>query len=96
MADKKPQKIKKKVIIKNKLGLHIRAAAKLVEVAKQYSVDIDIRHQEKTINAKSIMGLMTLAAKQGTELEFIASGQHASETIIALTTLIEERFGEQD
>ena len=88
--------IKKKVIIKNQLGLHIRAASKLVEVANKYQADINIRYQDRIINGKSIMGLMTLAAKQGTELEIIASGQQASETITALTNLIDGRFGEKN
>ena len=76
--------------------MHIRAAAKLVDVANQYSANVDIRYQDKIINGKSIMGLMMLAAKQGTEIELIASGQHAIESITALTKLIDNRFGEHE
>ncbi len=88
--------ITRKVIIKNKLGLHIRAAAKMVDVANQYSANINIRYQDKTINGKSIMSLMMLAAKQGTELELIASGAHATESLDALSALIDNFFGEHE
>ena len=86
----------KKIIIKNKLGLHIRAAAKFVDIANQYSVKIEVRHENKTINGKSIMALIMLAAKQGTQLELIASGKDASKTIVALSALVDNHFGERN
>lgn len=86
--------ISKKIIIKNRLGLHIRAAAKFVNVANQYSVKIQVRHKNKIINGKSVMALMMLAAKQGTILELIASGKDATKTIVTLSTLIDSHFGE--
>ena len=86
--------ITRKVIIRNKLGLHIRAAAKLVDVANQYPAKINIRYQNEVFNGKSIMNLMMLAAKQGTELELIASGDHAAESLNALSSLIDNHFGE--
>ena len=87
--------IKKEIIIKNKLGLHIRAAAKFVDIARQYSVKIEVRNNNKTINGKSVMALMMLAAKQGTKLELRASGKEAAETLAALSDLIENHFGEE-
>ncbi len=87
--------IKKKIIIKNKLGLHIRAAAKFVNVANQYAVKIEVCHENKTINGKSVMALMMLAAKQGTTLELRASGEDATATITALSALIDDHFGEK-
>ena len=82
--------------IKNQLGLHIRAAAKFVDVANRYSVKIQVRCKNKLINGKSVMALMMLAAKQGTALELIASGDDASKTIDALSHLINNHFGEND
>ena len=72
--------IERKLTIINKLGLHARAAAKLVRLATAYSSAIEVKTQCKTANGKSIMGLMMLAAAQGVEqfeADFFRSGQHA-------------------
>ncbi len=92
----KQKTIKKEIIIKNKLGLHIRAAAKFADVANKYAVKIAVQHENKTINGKSVMALMMLAAKQGTKLELHVSGADADKTIAALTALVDNHFGEND
>lgn len=86
----------KKILIQNKLGLHARAAAKLVSLASKYSAKIDIISKEKTVNGKSIMGIMMLAASKGTELEIIVSGDDEQELIAEITQLINNKFDESE
>ncbi len=86
--------LQSKIKIINKLGLHARAAAKFVTLASQYQSDIFLEHHEKKVNGKSIMGVMMLAASNGTELTLIVNGvdeQQASEAIIEL---VNNRFDE--
>ena len=80
--------------IVNKLGLHARAAAKLTHLAGNYQCDIWISRSGRRVNAKSIMGVMMLAAGQGTSVLIEAEGADAEQAIAALTTLIAEKFGE--
>ncbi len=87
--------IKEKTMIINKLGLHARAAAKLVSTSAQFGSDITLLCKGKTANAKSIMAVMMLAASQNTEIEITADGADAQEAINALLTLIQNKFGEQ-
>ena len=84
------------VIIPNRLGLHARAAAKLVSTASGFSSQVYLERNGNRINGKSIMGVMMLAASQGTELKLIADGQDESEAIQRLSELIEHRFGEDE
>ena len=86
--------ISREIEIINKLGLHARAAAKLVTQASQYKSDIQLIRNEQKVNAKSIMGVMMLAAGQGTTLLMIANGNDESEAIDALQELVLSRFGE--
>lgn len=85
-----------KITIPNKLGLHARASAKFVTHANHYSSVIEIIVGNKIINGKSIMGIMMLAAKQGTELTLRANGDDEKEAIADLVQLIENRFGEKE
>ncbi len=78
----------------NKLGLHARAAAKLVATASEYQSSVQIRRNDKQVDAKSIMPVMMLAASQGVEVELIADGEDEAEAIEAVTALIENYFGE--
>ena len=78
----------------NKLGLHARAAAKLTHLAGNYQCDIWISRSGRRVNAKSIMGVMMLAAGQGTSVLIEAEGADAEQAIAALTQLIAEKFGE--
>ncbi len=82
------------VTIVNKLGLHARAAAKLVTTASAFSSSIDIAKNGQRVNGKSIMGVMMLAASRGTELIIIASGDDEQEAADSLEKLITDKFGE--
>jgi phosphocarrier protein len=80
--------------IVNKLGLHARAAAKLTHLAGSYQCEIWLSRSGRRVNAKSIMGVMMLAAGQGTSVLIEAEGSDAEQAIAALTKLIAEKFGE--
>jgi phosphocarrier protein len=82
------------VEIVNKLGLHARASAKLTQVASGFQCEIWISRNDRRVNAKSIMGVMMLAAGQGSKVTIEASGADADAALAALTRLIAERFGE--
>jgi phosphocarrier protein HPr len=80
--------------IVNKLGLHARAAAKLTHLASGYQSEIWLSRSGRRVNAKSIMGVMMLAAGQGTAVQIEANGADADQAILALTKLIADKFGE--
>jgi phosphocarrier protein len=80
--------------IVNKLGLHARAAAKLTHIASGFQSDIWLSRAGRRVNAKSIMGVMMLAAGKGSTVTIEAEGTDAQAAIAALTKLIAERFGE--
>ena len=80
--------------IVNKLGLHARAAAKLTHLASGYQCEIWLSRSGRRVNAKSIMGVMMLAAGQGTSVLIEAEGADAEPAIAALVKLIGDRFGE--
>ena len=86
--------IEKQVTISNKLGLHARAAAKLVSQAARFASEMELIKGSQTINCKSIMGVMMLAASQGTVLTLRVDGEDEKEAMLALTTLIDDKFGE--
>ena len=86
--------IKSSVSINNKLGLHARASAKLSKLAGSFKSDIHISRNGRRVNAKSIMGVMMLAAGIGTEVEIDADGVDENEAVDALRGLIEAKFGE--
>ena len=80
--------------IVNKLGLHARAAAKLTHLASSFQSEIWISRSGRRVNAKSIMGVMMLAAGQGSTVSLEAEGADADAAIAALNKLIADRFGE--
>ena len=86
----------KTLTIVNKLGLHARAAAKLVKLASSFESDIQVKRQQRAVNGKSIMGVMLLAASKGTEIELIVSGDDEETAMQALIDLINDRFGEDE
>lgn len=86
--------IRRPITIINKLGLHARAAAKLVATASDFESSIQVSRNDRKVDAKSIMPVMMLAASQGTEVELIADGPDESEAIEALAALIDDYFGE--
>lgn len=89
-------KLSEKMTVINKLGLHLRAAAELVKVANKFKSHIMIQHGIQNVNAKSLMGLMTLAAAKGTELEFLIDGDDAKEAMAAIQQLLADKFGERE
>jgi phosphocarrier protein len=86
--------IKTKTTINNKLGLHARASAKLTKLAGSYPCEVWISRGERRVNAKSIMGVMMLAAGMGTEVTVETSGEKEQEAMAALLALIADKFGE--
>ena len=86
--------LRQKITIINKLGLHARAAAKFVSCASAFSSTIQVGHDDKMVDGKSIMSIMMLAAGKGTELELAIEGQDEREALDAITQLIENRFDE--
>jgi phosphocarrier protein len=87
---------KDQVRITNKLGLHARAAAKVVHMASAFASDIYIGTEVEEVNAKSILGLLTLAATKGTPMAVRAEGQDEDEAVDALVELFETKFGEPE
>lgn len=83
------------VEIVNKLGLHARAAAKLSQLAGQFPCEVWLEKNGRRVNAKSIMGVMMLAAAKGSRLILETSGDRAEEAAATLSALIAERFGEE-
>ena len=86
--------IKTNITISNKLGLHARASAKLTKLAGSYPCEVWLTKGERRINAKSIMGVMMLAAGIGSELEMETDGEQEQEAMDALVALINDKFGE--
>jgi phosphocarrier protein HPr len=82
------------VEIINRLGLHARAAAKLVHTANGFRSQVFVGTGEEEVNAKSILGLLTLAATKGTPLTVRAEGEDEEEAVRAVVALFEDRFGE--
>jgi phosphocarrier protein len=87
--------LNREIEIINKLGLHARAAAKLVSCANSYQSNVHLQSNCQRVNGKSIMGVMMLAANQGTRLELEIDGGDEAEAMAAIVALIEDRFGEE-
>ncbi|HVE03024.1 MAG TPA: HPr family phosphocarrier protein [Rhizomicrobium sp.] len=81
--------------ITNKRGLHARAAAKIVEAAARFKSEIVVKRDGQSVNARSIMGLMMLAASTGADVEVSAEGEDCGEALTAIIALIEAKFGEE-
>ena len=81
--------------ILNEKGLHARAAAKFVELVDTFDVSLVVKKDNLEASGDSIMGLLMLAASKGTEIELVASGPEAAETLSALSDLIKNLFGEE-
>ena len=85
---------KKSVTISNKLGLHARASAKLTKLAGSYPCDVWLARGDRRVNAKSIMGVMMLAAGLGVTIDVETDGEREDEAMDALLALIDDKFGE--
>jgi phosphocarrier protein HPr len=90
------RKVEAKFRIVNSLGLHLRPARMLADLTNRFVSDIFIKKDSEEINGKSIMGIITLAAAQGTVLKVTAKGADAQEAVEAIGRLIENKFGEED
>ena len=88
--------IERAVTIQNKLGLHARAAAKFVSLASGFQSKVELSRSTRTVNGKSIMGVMMLAAGRGTSLVLRIDGRDESDAATALEELINARFGEAE
>jgi len=88
--------IEKNVMIKNKLGLHARAAVKLVNLANRFESSVKIKKDGNEIDGKSILGILTLAATQGSEITLIVLGRDEAKAAEALIGLIDDRFQEDE
>ena len=86
----------KQLTIINKLGLHARAAAKLINVTSQFSCDIRLNKEGRTVDGKSIMSVMMLAASKGTQLLVTTDGEDENKALLAIETLINNRFDEEE
>ncbi len=84
------------VDIVNKLGLHARASAKLTQLAARYQCEVWLTRNGRRVNAKSIMGVMMLAAAKGTRVDVETDGSDEAEAMQALMELIAGRFGESE
>ncbi len=78
----------------NRLGLHARAAAQLVQTANQFSSEVTLQKEEVEVNGKSIMGILLLAAPKGTEISVSVDGTDETEAMQSIAELIEDGFGE--
>jgi phosphocarrier protein len=81
--------------LKNKLGMHARAAALFVRIAQKYRSEIVIERNGQTVNGKSILGILTLACPMGGQITVSARGEDADQALAELETLIENKFGEE-
>lgn len=88
--------VQQEITIINKLGLHARAAAKFVALASDFKSEIFLIKDTKTVNGKSIMGIMMLAASKGTKLLITANGDDENDAVEKLTALVRNRFDENE
>ncbi|WP_323001976.1 HPr family phosphocarrier protein [Denitromonas sp.] len=84
------------VEIINRLGLHARASAKLTQTASSFPCEVSLERNGRRVNAKSIMGVMMLAAARGATITIDTEGEQADEAMTALLALINDRFGEDE
>jgi phosphocarrier protein len=88
-------KVSKTVTVVNKLGIHARPSAVFAKTANKFKSDVFVEKDGETINAKSIMGLMMLAAGPGSKLLIVAQGPDAAEAVKAIEELVASKFGEE-
>ena len=86
----------RQLTIVNRRGLHARASARFVKCAEQFDAEVRVSRDGQTVGGTSIMGLMTLAAAPGSQIEVEAEGPQAAEALDALTQLVADGFGETD
>ena len=89
-------RVVKKLEIKNKLGLHARAAALLVQTVNKFDAQVSFSKDGQTADGRSIMGVLTLAATQGSKIQVEASGEEAERVVRAIEKLIDNKFNEKE
>ncbi|TAK03391.1 HPr family phosphocarrier protein [bacterium] len=89
-------KVAKKLEIKNKLGLHARAAALLVQTVNRFSAEVQISKDGQVVDGRSIMGVLTLAATKGSKIHIEAKGTDAEKAVRAIEKLVEKKFYENE
>lgn len=89
-------KVVKNIEIKNKLGVHARAAALLVQTVNRFSAQVSISKDGQTADGRSIMGVLTLAATQGSTIQVEAAGHDAEQAVKAIEKLVDRRFNENE
>ena len=87
-------KVSKRLEIKNKLGLHARAAALLVRTVHQFTAEVKVSNNGQVVNGRSIIGVLTLGAAKGSKVRVEARGRDAEEVVNAIEDLIEKKFHE--
>lgn len=88
--------IRRDIVLSNRLGLHARAASKLVQAASEYDCQVWLERDGRRVNAKSIMGVLLLAAPLGTELVLETAGSDEEAAMARLVDLVDSRFGEAE
>ena len=86
--------MEKVVVIKNETGLHARPAGMFVKKASEFSSNVEVKYKDKVVNAKSIMGIMSLGLGKGQEITICATGSDEESAVNALVELVESGFGE--
>jgi len=87
--------IERKLTVRNKAGIHTRPASMIVRTASKYDAEVFLRRDRYEINAKSVIGVMTLAAEKGATLQLVVDGEDEAEAADALQDLFEDGFGEE-
>lgn len=87
--------IRDQITIQNKLGLHTRAAAKLVDTAKRFASRIELVYRDRAVDCKSIMGVITLGAQKDNVVDIIITGEDEQEALAAIQKLVNDKFGEE-
>ena len=88
------QQLVKELVVQNKLGIHARPAAMIVRITNRYKAEVFVEKDEEQVNGKSIMGLMMLAAGNGSKVKFIATGEDAPQMLGELELLFARKFDE--
>jgi phosphocarrier protein len=88
--------LKQTLTIVNKLGLHARAATKLVKLASSFESAVQVKRKQREVNGKSIMGVMLLAASKGSDIELLVNGNDETSAMSKLSDLIKSGFGEEE
>jgi len=96
MAGELPSEHRARIEIRNKLGLHARAAALLVQTVDRFQAEVTVAKDGESVNGRSIMGIMMLAAEQGSTIEVVTSGPDAEAVLAAIQALVDDRFHEPE